>query len=254
MSLLEIFEDVDQLGRNGTQVGLAIGTDSCNNGDQPIDWFALPNTDHPVVPQNLYRMSGGADNTERFEQIGQSWMKHTFLALARHRLRHAVTAAVAPGSASLPGMLRPVRLGPEWRPRAASVHARGSILLPDPSRRIQGRTTTPGHTHNRHVAPDSGGNERPGSQTQNPGATYFGEAAYITPHEYTWCQTHPGQCNMFNNVSYRQFTVSGGPTSFTFSPVGSTVRMQPAIYAWNTEQRSTRSSPIRETMALVCGL
>src|SRR6266566_8829437 len=28
-------EDVDQQGSAGTQVGLAIGTDSCNNGDQP---------------------------------------------------------------------------------------------------------------------------------------------------------------------------------------------------------------------------
>jgi len=75
-------EDVDQLDNAvGTQVGLAIGTDSCNNGDQPVDWFALPQTDHPVVPQNLYRMSAGATNDERFEQIGQSWVKHTFLAL-----------------------------------------------------------------------------------------------------------------------------------------------------------------------------
>src|SRR6266403_529415 len=46
-------EDVDQQENVvvGTQVGLAIGTDSCNNGDQPVDWFALPQTDHPVVPQ-----------------------------------------------------------------------------------------------------------------------------------------------------------------------------------------------------------
>jgi hypothetical protein len=67
---------------------------------------------------------------------------------------------------------------------------------------------------------------------QNPGATYFGEAAYITPHEYNWCQSHPDQCNMFNNVSYRQFSASGGPTAFNFSPIGNTVRMQPAIMAW----------------------
>ena len=50
-------QDVDQMGSvvAATQIGFAIGTDSCNNGDQPIDWFALPQTDHPVVPQNLYR-------------------------------------------------------------------------------------------------------------------------------------------------------------------------------------------------------
>jgi hypothetical protein len=68
----------------------------------------------------------------------------------------------------------------------------------------------------------------------NPGATYFAEAAYVTPHEYAWCQTHPGQCNMYNNASYRQYSVSGGPTNFTFSPLGSTVRTQAAIMAWTS--------------------
>ena len=67
---------------------------------------------------------------------------------------------------------------------------------------------------------------------QNSGASYFGEAAYISPHEYTWCQSHPTQCNMFNNYSYRRFSVTGGPTFFNFPAVGSTVRMQPAIQAW----------------------
>jgi hypothetical protein len=36
---------------------------------------------------------------------------------------------------------------------------------------------------------------------------------------------------MYNNASYRQFSVSG-TTNFTFSPVGATVRMSPAINAW----------------------
>ena len=84
--------------------------------------------------------------------------------------------------------------------------------------------------------------------TLNPGATYYAEVQYITPHEYAWCQTHPGQCNMYNNASYRQFSVSG-TTSFTFSPVGSTVRMTPAINAW-TERPSIRSNPSRESMAV----
>src|SRR5882762_4389551 len=67
--------------------------------------------------------------------------------------------------------------------------------------------------------------------TLNQGATYFAEAQYDTPQEYTWCQTHPRQCNMYNNASYRKFLVSG-TTNFTFSPLDQTVRMQPAIMAW----------------------
>ena len=43
------------------RVGLALGTDACNKGTIDVDWFALPNNDHPFIPQNLYRMSGGAD-------------------------------------------------------------------------------------------------------------------------------------------------------------------------------------------------
>src|SRR3954471_23819050 len=70
--------DMVQIGNTATQVGLGVATTSCNNGDYPVNFFALPNIDHPFFPQNFYRMSGGADNTERMEQIGQSWIKHTF--------------------------------------------------------------------------------------------------------------------------------------------------------------------------------
>ena len=101
-------EDVAQFDAPvGTQVGLAIGTDSCNNGDQPIDWFALPDNDHPVVPQNLYRMSGGANNDERFEQIGQSWMKHTFLALEDFVCGTCNTSGCQTGSHLCPGCSDP---------------------------------------------------------------------------------------------------------------------------------------------------
>jgi len=54
-----------QVGNAGSQVGLGVATTSCNNGDQPVNFFALPNTDHPFFPQNFYRMSGGTDNTAR---------------------------------------------------------------------------------------------------------------------------------------------------------------------------------------------
>jgi hypothetical protein len=77
-SLLDFVQS--ESGSVGGRVGLALGTDACNKGTVDVDWFALPNSDHPFIPQNLYRMSGGATNNERFEQIGQSWGKHAFAA------------------------------------------------------------------------------------------------------------------------------------------------------------------------------
>ena len=76
--LLDLVQ-LDNGAVNG-RVGLALGTDACNKGTIDVDWLALPDNDHPFIPQNLYRMSGGATNNERFEQIGQSWGKHAFTA------------------------------------------------------------------------------------------------------------------------------------------------------------------------------
>ena len=100
-------EDVAQMGHVGTQFNFAVGTDSCNNGDVPVDWFALPNTDHPVVPQNLYRMSGGTDGFERFEQIGQSWVKHTFFALEDTVCGTCMTNGCSTGDHLCPGCSDP---------------------------------------------------------------------------------------------------------------------------------------------------
>src|SRR5438874_7558555 len=69
-----------QTGSVGGRVGLALGTDACNKGVENVGWFQLPSNDHPFIPQNLYRLSGGVTNDDRFEQIGQSWGKHAFFA------------------------------------------------------------------------------------------------------------------------------------------------------------------------------
>ena len=45
-------------------------------------------------------MSGGADNTERFEQIGQSWIKHTFGADEDDDATLAATQVIALSSHS----------------------------------------------------------------------------------------------------------------------------------------------------------
>jgi hypothetical protein len=220
-------QSVQQFGSAGTQVGLAAGTDSCNNGDQPVDWFALPQTDHPVVPQNFYRLSGGPNNNERFEQIGQSWMKHTFEALEDTVCGPCNTSGCTTGTHLCPGCSDPY---------VASLNSQqsqlGSRAWINP---FTGSFPSTANNHNGHTHDGVSHRIRVEASdlntTLNQGATYFAEAAYLTPHEYTWCQSHPGQCNMYNNVSYRQFNVSG-TTSFTFSAAADTVRMQPAIMVW----------------------
>ncbi len=228
---------LQQFGSAGTQVGVAVGTTSCNNGDQPLDWFSLPNTDHPVIPQNLYRMSGGADNTERFEQIGQSWLKHAFLALEDDACGFGCnTSGCTTGSHLCPGCSDPYGASLN-----ASQDGLGSRAWVNP---FTGAFPSTANDHSGHS--HTGTSHRilvevnDLNTTLNTGASYFAEAQYVTPHEYTWCQAHPGECNQYNNASYRQYSVSG-TTNFTFSPVAPTMRMKPAISAWT----GTSPSPNR---------
>jgi hypothetical protein len=221
-------EDIEEGGNTMSQVGLDVGTDSCNNGDQPIDWFALPNTDHPVVPQNLYRMSGAANNNDRFEQIGQSWMKHTFEALEESVCSTCNTSNCQTGTHLCPGCSDPYCCGLNGEQNGLGSRA---WINPFTGSFPSTANNHSGHAHD-GVSHRIRVNVSDLNQNMNQGATYFAEAAYISPHEYTWCQSHPGQCNMYNNVSYRQFSVTGINPPFSFSPVTSTVRMQPSIMAW----------------------
>ncbi len=221
---------LQQFGSSGTQVGLAVGTDSCNNGQVDVDWFALPNNDHPIIPMNLYRMSGGTSNNERFEQIGQSWMKHAFAAASSNSCGFGCNGVGGSHLGSGCSDLYTASLN-------SGQSGLGSRAWANPFTGFFPGTNPSPNNHSGHS--HDGVSHRIRVETNdlntalNQGATYFAEGQYVVPHEYNWCQLHPGECNMFNNVSYRQFSIGGGPTNFTFSAVGSTVRMQPAIIAWN---------------------
>ncbi len=212
---------------SGSQVGLAVGTDSCNAGTENLHWFANPQNDHPVIPQNLYRMSGGAANDQTFEQIGQSSVKHAFTALTNNICGFGCNGVGGPNLGS--GCSDPY---------GASLNSGPSLGSRAWINPFTGFYPTDGNVNNNHSGHShTGPSHRILTEmsdlntTLNPGASYYAEGQYITPHEYVWCQSHPGQCNMYNNVSYRKYSVSG-TTSFSFSAQGSTVRMLPAIKAW----------------------
>jgi hypothetical protein len=228
----------------GTQVGISVGTDSCNAGTQNLHWFQLPDNDHPVIPQNLYRMKGGTTNDERFEQIGQSNVKHAFTALTQNICGFGCNGVGGSNLGS--GCSDPYTVSLN---SGGSGHTLGSRAWINPFTGgfPRGDSATPpnshtGHSHNaiahRMLVEISDLNT-----TLNAGATYFAEAQYITPHEYTWCQANPGQCNMYNNVSYRQYLVTGTTGPFTFQTgTFTTVREKAALSAW-TGSTNVRIEP-----------
>src|SRR5262245_18360803 len=60
---------------SGTREAMSFGADACNLGNQEVRWESCPDTTHPVFGSNLYRWTLVSGAT-RFEQVGQSWIKH----------------------------------------------------------------------------------------------------------------------------------------------------------------------------------
>jgi len=215
-------------GSVGGRVGLALGTDACNKGTVDVDWIALPSNDHPFIPQNFYRMSGGATNNERFEQIGQSWGKHAFAAASSDSCRFGCNGV---GDDHL-GSGCSDAYGSGLNGDQFGIGSRAWVN-PFTGNFPSGNIANDHSDHNHDVTSHRILVDVNDLDTSlNPGATYFAEAQYVVPHEYTWCQSHPGECNMYNNASYKQYTVTGVNQPFTFNPVGATVQEQPAIMAW----------------------
>ncbi|HKP02323.1 MAG TPA: hypothetical protein VJU77_03090 [Chthoniobacterales bacterium] len=215
-------EDLASFGIDGTQQGLAIGITTCNAGDTFVNFFPMPNPNHPAVAQNLYRMSG---NSDRFEQIGQSWVKHTFGAKQAYACFECM-----PG-----GDLHHLGVGCSDTYLAFQSSEQSDLGSRAWINPFTGAFTSTAndHTGHNHTATShmilTESNDL--NTALNPGATYYAELLYVTSDEYAWCQAHPGECNMSNNASYRQYNVTG-TSSFTFSPAAATVRMSPAISAW----------------------
>jgi hypothetical protein len=215
-----------QFGATGTppsQLGLGIGTTACNAGNVEVGFVPIPNTDHAVISHNLFRMSGGASNDERFEQVGQSWVKHTFGSANFDECGFGCTPTVE------------TRLGAGCSDTYVSTQNSTQEILGSRAwvNPFTGVFPANARDHTNHI--ETGTSHRILVESNdvnaalNPGATYYAEVQYITPNEYSWCQAHPGQCNMYNNASYRRYDVTPGPV---FTPVGSTVRMAPALNAW----------------------
>ncbi|MBL9000428.1 MAG: hypothetical protein JNK25_04760 [Phycisphaerae bacterium] len=186
----------------------SVGTVSCNIGDENLQWVSSTNR-HPVISGNIYRLAN-----DRFEQIGQSWLKHGFTALngtlCGSCLNPDGTGATLdptcsdPYSSGLNGQQN--RLGPKSEVNAFTGY------YPYP---YVNRGTGSGELFKRIQVLES--------DLTTPGARYFTASMYVAPDD-----AEAG--NHYNNASYRPINVNTG--NFNISLTGSTARTKPAIFAW----------------------
>jgi len=216
-----IIGDIPEKGRFGVIgdiTAFSIGNNTCNQGTCQANWIA--NTaEHPVFAQNMFRLKN-----DRFEQIGQSWVKHGFTALQQTLCSSVCRTASSgnnlgvncsdPYSASLNGAQ--TRLGPKFEVNPATgvfpyPATDGSLTGDAIYKRLQ--------VHNGDLDP-----------ALNSGAQYFVEIQVVSHDDATGL-------NQQNNATYRQVNVTG--TGGLFDIVwpfnaGASQRQKAALEAWGT--------------------
>jgi hypothetical protein len=210
-------------GSNGGVSAYSIGTTSCNIGTCWLNWF--DNTSqHPVIGQNMFRLKDG-----RFEHIGQSWLKHGFFALSDELCTsgcistngsHLGVNCSDPYDAGLNAQQS--NLGPKFEVNAHT----GEFPYPPTNGDLTGNNVFK-RLQVRSVDVDS---------TQNPGALYFIEGQYVTADD-------AAAGKQDNNASWRRVFVTSNSISFVSGQ--STVRQQPAIFAWRQVDPSVEIWPVR---------
>ncbi len=208
--------DTDRWGEVGGITAYSVATTSCNVGDEPLPWVSNTN-EHPVIGQNMYRLKDG-----RMEQVGMSWLKHGFTALAQSlcdTCQNPGTGSLLgvgcsdPYSASLNGDQNGfggvAGLGPRYQVNAST----GFYNFPYFAQGMSGDAIY------KRLQVDNDDLE----PTMNSGARYFIEGHYVTAADAL-------AGNQNNNASYREVTVGGSPYNLSLS--GSTQREKPATEAW----------------------
>lgn len=202
-------------GKVGDITAFSVGTTSCNVGTCQLEWIRNTNH-HPVIGANMFRLRDG-----RFEQLGQSWLKHGFFALAEDLCspdcidpddggRHLGVNCSDPYSSGLNGQQN--RLGPKWQVNAST----GEYVYPPANLADEGDAIFKRlQVHDADLDP-----------ALNTGALYYVEGQYTTLDD-----TQAGK-NM-NNISHREVAVEElAPGEWDINLMGETQREEPAIFAW----------------------
>lgn len=229
--LLKEVYGMDDLGRIGTYptgtLGLSFNTTSCNNGSVNVPWYAPMAENHPFIGLAMFREKDG-----RFEQIGRSWTKHGFYALASDQ---CALGCIGGGGGTLNvgcsdtysiannGSQYYLGARDEVNPHTAVWHCLGSWFDGTPVDCIRSNDGSglSGVAHRLEVRE---------SDLLVPGARYFYEGVY-------WVMD---DVDRPNNYGWRECVPTWNGTAWLFPDVGGGVIANPgpAILAWGGQMDS----------------
>jgi hypothetical protein len=249
--------DVPRWGTDaaGTTTAYSVGTTSSNEGDYPVNWINNTNyspdygqTQHPVISQNMYRLKPYTSNGTsymRFEQLGQSWLKHGFVSTNSPGGGGPNTCSTGTQGALGANLWRYSQL--QWQAVGGEVLSVGCTdtyggslngsqgnlgpknvvnVTTGYSDDVQGTASGDATTKGRLQVPTTDVTAQPA------GTRFFVDAWYVTQDD---CQfVAPGNTvatNGLNSASWRELVASQiGSSSVGF--VNNTQRHFPGIYAW----------------------
>lgn len=202
--------DMEYYGTSGGIGGFAIATQSCNIGDAELAWQGGTNQT-PVIVQNCYIYENGV-----FRQAGLGWMKHSFCALSESESYCGSCTDnndcdwLAVGCADT-----------YWAGLNADATAPRTLINP----------STGEYDYPFSISPSGTWALRGKLQLKttdtdpatNEDARWVIEAYYMAPDD-----TALG--NHMNNASWREIGFSDPTTAIA---LGTTIREEPAIMAWN---------------------
>ncbi len=210
----------------------AVGTTSCNKGNQTLIWIAEDNR-HPVIGQNMYRWRI-VDGAGQFEQIGQSWLKHGFTALQMNACNLGCAAnpngdalgigCSDPYSAGLNGSQG--GLGPRSQVNPYTGAFPYPFTAPQPtnalSRRLQVR-----------------GSDLAVTPVTSTTAKYYVEGHYIAADDAL-------AGNGLNNASFRRVAITFNSPNFRITTASGhpTRREQSGIFAWAEAETGVTIQPV----------
>ena len=235
MTFCQLFA-LAQYGRSEDIVGLAVATTAWNLGDADCHWFPSPSADHAFIVMNLFRLKD-----DRIEQIGQSWVKHTFYALGNTQCGGSCSFESGHHQGNWLGQGCTDTYSAPLNAIQSGMGPRHEVNPWTGVWTYEGSHMSSPHGHDGQIEHRLQAHDADLDPAQNPGATYYIEGFYLMFDDVS----------LMNNASWKPVTISGSPEglwTFSLSDSGTMPESSFAINAWEGTQQTilAQETPVIE--------